>query len=59
MEPAKTVLCALGLAGVHHGTHELDEIAGWAEDRAAYYVDISDLAARMNDSVIQLELCWN
>ena len=40
----------------HHGTHGLNEIAGWAENRVAHSVDISDLAAGMNDSVIHFEL---
>src|SRR5260370_42141636 len=44
------------LGDVHHGTHEFDQIAGWAENRMAHSVDISNLAAGMNDSVIQLEL---
>src|SRR6202022_3545241 len=46
----------LALGDVDHGTHELNEIAGWAENRVTYYVDISDLAAGMNDSVVQLEV---
>ena len=46
----------LAFGDVHHGTHEFNEFAGWAENRMAHYVDISDLAAGMNDSVIQLEL---
>ena len=50
------LLRPLALGDVDQGTHELNEIAGWAENRVAYYVDISDLAAGMNDSVVQLEL---
>src|SRR5260370_14858554 len=44
------------LGDVHHGTHEFNQIAGWAENGMAHPVDISNLAAGMNDSVIQLEL---
>jgi hypothetical protein len=46
----------LTLSNVHHGTHELNNVAVWAENRVAYQMDISDLAARTNDSVFQLEL---
>src|SRR6266851_4730991 len=44
------------LGDVHHGTHEFNQIAGWAENGMAHPVDISNLAAGMNDSVIQLGL---
>ena len=50
------LLAALALGHVHHGTHELNDVAGWAENRAAHYVDISDLAAWINDSVVQFEV---
>ncbi len=46
----------IALGDVDHSTHELNQIAGRAEKRVAYYMDISDVAAGMNDSVIQLEL---
>jgi hypothetical protein len=46
----------LAVGYVHHGTDEFNEIAGWAENGMAHHVDISDLAAGMNDSVIQLEI---
>ena len=49
-------LRSLALGYVHHGTDEFNEIAGWACDGMAYHVDVSDPAAGMNDSVIQLEL---
>jgi hypothetical protein len=32
---------------IHQGPHEFDQIAGWADNRVADDVDISDLAARM------------
>src|SRR6266404_8832824 len=44
------------LGDVHHGTHDFNQIAGWAEKGMAHRVDVSNLAAGMNDSVIQLEL---
>src|SRR5260370_25599228 len=47
----------LTLGDVNHGTHEFNQIAGWAENGMAHYVDVSNLAAGMNDSVIQVGLC--
>jgi hypothetical protein len=35
--------------GVDHCTHKFNEIGGWAENGMAYHVDVSDLAAGMND----------
>src|ERR1700694_1371834 len=49
-------LCPLVLGDVDHGTDEFNEIAGWTENGMAYCVDVPDLAAGMNDSVIELEL---
>jgi len=34
---------------------EFDEIAGWTKNGMSHYVDVSDLAAGMNDSIVQLE----
>src|SRR6202165_707261 len=48
-------LCPLVLGDVDHGTDEFNEIAGWTENGMAYCVDVPDLAAGMNDSVIELE----
>ncbi len=50
------LLRLFALGDVNHGTHEFDQIAGWAENGMAHHVDVSDRAAGMNDSVIQLEL---
>src|SRR5580692_6244062 len=49
-------LCPLLFGHVHQRTHEFNHIAGCAEDWVTYCVDISDLAAGMNDSAVQLEL---
>src|ERR1039458_5021163 len=43
---------------VHHRTHVLNEVAGWIENGVSYYVDISELAAGMDDSIIRLEPCF-
>src|SRR5205807_409936 len=48
----------LALGDVDHGTHVFNEIAGWTENGMAYHVNVSDLAVRMNDSVILLEICF-
>src|SRR5271166_4486484 len=39
---------------IHHGTHVLNEVAGRVENGVSYHVDVSDLAAGMDDSVIRL-----
>src|SRR5260370_42560250 len=53
---AQRPLGALALGDVDHGAHELNEIAGRAENGMTHLVDISNLATGMNDSVIQLGL---
>ncbi len=47
----------LALGDIDYGAHELNKIAGWAENRVPYCVDISDFATGMNDSVVHLKLC--
>src|SRR5258708_4992555 len=39
---------------VHPGPHVLNEVAGWVEKGVSYHLDVSDLAAGMDDSVIRL-----
>ncbi len=53
---AQRLFCPLALGYVDHSTDEFNEIAGLAWNGMAYHVDVSDPAAGMNDSVIQLEL---
>src|SRR5467141_934517 len=53
---AQFFLRPFAFGDVNHGTHEFDQIAGWAENGMAHHVDVSDRAAGMNDSVIQPEL---
>src|ERR1700686_1150568 len=48
-------LCPLALSDVDHGAHEFSKIAGGTEDGMAYCMDVSDLAAGMDDAVIELE----
>ncbi len=56
---AQFFLRPFSLGDVNHGTHELNQIAGWAENGMAHPVDVSNLAAGMNDSVILLEICFH
>src|SRR5260370_38139043 len=46
----------IALGDVDHSTHELNQIAGRAEKRVAYYMDISAVVAVMHDSLTQLQL---
>src|SRR5580704_6879097 len=48
-------LCPLALGYVDYGADVFNEIAGRTENGMAYCVDIPDLAAGTNDSVIELE----
>src|SRR5207244_10573867 len=41
---------------IDQGPHEFDEIAGWAENGVADDVDLSDLAARMHNSIAMVEI---
>src|ERR1700675_4330161 len=50
------LLSPLVLSDVHHGTHELNKVARWTENGMPYCVDVPDIAAGMNDSVIKIEL---
>src|SRR5271166_447155 len=50
------ILSPLAFGYVDDRTDVFHEIAGWAENRMAYRVDVPDFTARMNDSVIQIEL---
>src|SRR3984957_1807306 len=50
-------LCPLALGDIDHRTNKFNEISGRTEDWVAYRLDLPDLAAGMNDSVIKLESC--
>src|SRR4029077_17509951 len=41
---------------IHQRPHEFDHIAGWTEDRVADALDLSDLAARMHNSIAMVEI---
>src|SRR6266851_5699577 len=49
------ILRPLAFGYVDHSTDEFNEIPGWTENGTAHRVDVPDLAAGMNDSVIELE----
>src|SRR5229473_2518569 len=53
---AQFFLRPFALGDVDHGAYEFNQIAGWAENGMAHHVDVSNLAAGMNDSITQLEL---
>src|SRR6266446_8904399 len=53
---AQLFLRPLALGDVNDGTHKFNQVAGRAENGMGHRVDISNLAAGMNDSVIQLDL---
>src|SRR5260370_2119414 len=53
---AQFFLRPLPLGNVNHSTHEFNQIAGCAENGMSHHVDVSNLAAGINDSVIELEL---
>ena len=42
---------------IHHGPYEFDHIAGWAGNRVANDVDVSDFAAQMHYSIAMVEIC--
>src|SRR5258706_6324907 len=41
---------------IHQGPNEFDHIAGWAENRVTYGLDLSDLAAWMRNSIADVEI---
>jgi hypothetical protein len=55
---AQCLFGALAVGDIDYGTHKFNELAGWAQDWMGDRVDISDLTARINDSVIRLELSF-
>src|SRR5208283_4186172 len=53
----KFLLCTLTLGYINHGTHEFNQIAGWAENRVAHDVDVPDSSLGMEDTVVHFEAC--
>ena len=53
LAPSQTLLCPLPLGYIDQGTHEFNNVAGWTENRMRHYLNVSDLAARTDDSAIQ------
>src|SRR5258708_36608929 len=56
---AQFFLRPFSLGDVNHGTHELNQIAGWAENGTPHPVYASNSAAGMNHSGILLESCFH
>jgi hypothetical protein len=54
---APFLLCSFTLTDVDHRAHKFDEIAGRAQDRMSYDVNVPNGAIRMHDAVVRLPLC--
>src|SRR5689334_9081191 len=54
---AQFLLCSFPLSDVNHSTHKFNEMAGRAQNRMTYDVNVPDAAIRMHDAVVRLPLC--
>src|SRR6266849_6920058 len=54
---AQFLLCSFTLSDVDHSAHKYNEIAGRAQNRMAYDVNVPDGTIRMHDAVVRLPLC--
>ena len=54
---AQFLLRALTLSDVDHSAHKFNEMAGRAQNRMTYDVNVPDGAIRMHDAVVRLPLC--
>src|SRR3984893_12268016 len=54
---APFLLCLLTLSDVDHSAHKFNEIAGLAQNRMTYDVNVPYGAIRMQDAVVRLPLC--
>src|SRR5713101_5583945 len=54
---AQFLLCAFTFSDVDHSAHKFNEIAGRAQNRMTYDVNVPDGAIRMHDAVVRLPLC--
>src|SRR6266568_4419900 len=54
---AEFLLCSFTLSDVDHSAHKFNEIAGRAQNRMAYDVNVPDGTIRMHDAVVRLPLC--
>src|SRR5271169_991861 len=54
---AQFLLCSFTFSGVDHSAHKFNEMAGRAQNRMTYDVNVSDGATRMHDAVVRLPFC--
>src|ERR1700686_3828726 len=54
---AQFLLCSFTLSDVDHSADKFNEMAGRAQNRMSYDVNILDGAIRMHDAVVRLPLC--
>src|SRR6266403_95731 len=54
---APFLLCAFTFSNVDHSAHKFNEIAGRAQNRMTYDVNVPDGAIRMHDAVVRLKVC--
>ena len=53
----KVSFCSFTLSDVDHSAHKFNEMAGRAQNRMTYDVNVPDGAIRMHDAVVRLPLC--
>src|SRR5258708_40309185 len=54
---AQFLLCPFTLSNVDHSADKFNEMAGRAQNRMTYDVNVPDRAIRMHDAVVRLPLC--
>lgn len=54
---AQFLLGSFTLSDVDHSAHKFNEIAGRAQNRMSYDVNVPDRAIQMHDAVVRLPLC--
>ena len=54
---AQFLLCSFTLSDVDHSAHKFNEMAGRAQNRMTYDVNVPDGAIRMHNAVVRLPLC--
>src|SRR6478672_621412 len=54
---AQFLLCSFTLSDVDHSAHKFNEMAGRAQNRMTYDVNVPDGAIQMHDAVVRLPLC--
>src|SRR6266403_570951 len=57
LAPTQFLLRPLALSDVDHSAHKFNEMAGRAQNRMTYDVNVPDGAIRMRDAVVRLPLC--